>query len=271
MNDYEYRIMREMEDTFWWYVTLHRGVVEEVREAMTGRVGGRVLDAGCGTGGMLEQLRRAEPGWSCCGLDFSEGALAHARARGLEKLQQGSVDALPYEDSSFDVVMSLDVLYFAGVDEALAMQEFARVLKPGGVLVLNLPAFEALRGEHDTAVNGVRRYTPVRVREMIAASGLEHRRTWCWNLWLFLPVLSWRWLSRWRLAARNRISGQKAAKSDLTMPPKPVNALLKAVARLDFALCRSLRAPVGTSVFSVSRKPEQPQLNWQGNGPSGDR
>ncbi len=256
MNDYEYRIMREVEDSFWWYVTLHRAVVAEVQGAMAGRARGRVLDAGCGTGGMLERLRQTEPGWSCSGLDFSEGALAHARARGLVELRQGSVDALPYADESFDVVVSLDVLYFAGVDEARAMKEFYRVLKPGGVLVLNLPAFEVLRGEHDAAVHGVRRYTPARVRQMLSACALENQRTWCWNLWLFLPVLCWRWLSRWRLAARTRMAGEETAKSDLTMPPGPVNALLKAMARLDFALCRWIRAPLGTSVFSVGRKPE---------------
>jgi SAM-dependent methyltransferase len=254
MNDSEYRIMREVEDAFWWYVTLHRAVVVEVREAMAGRLGGRVLDAGCGTGGMLERLRQAEPGWSCCGLDFSEGALRHARARGLEELLEGRVDALPFKDASFDVVVSLDVLYFSGVDEARAMQEFSRVLKPGGVLVLNLPAFEALRGEHDAAVNGVRRYTPGRVEALLAGAGLETGRVWCWNFWLFLPILLWRQLGRVRLAGRSGKGRAAGAKSDLKLLPGPLNALLMAVARVDFRICRALRWRLGTSVFAVGRK-----------------
>src|SRR4029078_12981412 len=96
----------------------------------------RILDAGCGTGGMMEVLRREHPAWQISGLDFSPRPTEHTRQRGLTEVTQGSVDALPYADASFDAVVSLDVLYFDGVDEGKAMSEFDRVLKPGGGLRL---------------------------------------------------------------------------------------------------------------------------------------
>jgi SAM-dependent methyltransferase len=249
MNEHEYALMRQVEDSYWWYAALRESVDSEVKRRLAGNSQARILDAGCGTGGMMEVLRRENPAWQISGLDFSPQAIAHTRQRGFTDVTQGSVDALPYPDASFDAVVSLDVLYFDGVDEARAMSEFHRVLKPGGVLVLNLPAFDVLRGEHDVAVSGVRRYTPSRVRAMLSQCGLEALRVHCWNAWLFLPILAWRLLSRVRQSKR---SG--AAKSDLSMPPTLINKTLTALARIDMSLCRAIHSPLGTSVQAVARK-----------------
>ncbi len=250
MNEHEYALMRQVEDSYWWYATLRESVCAEVKAALGGKPDARILDAGCGTGGMMAVLQRENPASLISGLDFSFQALEHTRQRGFTELMHGSVDALPYADASFDVVVSLDVLYFEGVDETKAMDEFHRVLKPGGTLVLNLPAFEMLRGQHDVAVKGVRRYTPARVRELLAQSGLESLHVHCWNLWLFGPILCWRLLSR---VLHRR--GSAEAKSDLSMPPALLNSPLIALARLDMALCRAISSPLGTSVQAVAYKP----------------
>ncbi len=247
MNDHEYALMRRVEDSYWWYVVLRESVAAAVATQLAGKSAARILDAGCGTGGMMEVLRRENKAWQISGLDFSPQAIEHTRQRGFTDFTQGSVDALPYADASFDIVVSLDVLYFEGVDEITAMAEFRRVLKPGGALVLNLPAFDILRGEHDVAVKGVRRYAPSRVRDLVTQSGLEPVRVHCWNLWLFVPILCWRLLSRLRQSDE--------AKSDLSMPPAFLNSILVSIARLDMALCRAISSPLGTSVQAVARQP----------------
>jgi SAM-dependent methyltransferase len=249
MNDEEYDRMRQVEDSYWWYAVLRESVAGEVRDHLAGKPAASVLDAGCGTGGMMRVLQDAGPAWEISGVDMSLQALEHTRSRGFTKVTRASVDALPYADASFDVVVSLDVLYFEGVDDTKAMSEFHRVLKPGGMLILNLPAFEVLRGEHDRAVSGVRRYTPIQVHRLLEMSKMEVVRVHCWNAWLFIPILGWRLLSR-----TPRPNGRTRAKSDLCMLPPILNKALTALARVDMALCRIVRSPLGTSVHAVAIK-----------------
>jgi SAM-dependent methyltransferase len=244
MNAQEYHLMRQVEDSHWWYAVLRRFVAVELKQHLGGRDQVRILDAGCGTGGMMETLRRLEPSWHLTGLDVSALALEHTRQRGFADLVQGSADALPFADISFDVVISLDVIYFKGVDEVAAMSEIHRVLKPEGLLVLNVPAFEALRGRHDVAVSAARRYTPAGVSALLANAGFREFQCHCWNLWMFIPIFCWR---QW---SRNSIT----VRSDLFQPPSLLNALLVQLGHLDMTLCRALHSPVGTSILAVGCK-----------------
>src|SRR4051794_12376977 len=107
MNEHEYALMRQVEDSYWWYAVLRESVDSEAKAQLAGKPDARILDAGCGTGGMMEVLRREHPSWHVSGLDFSPQALEHPRQRGFTDLTQGSVDALPYLDASFDAVVSL--------------------------------------------------------------------------------------------------------------------------------------------------------------------
>lgn len=255
MKDREYMRMREMEDTHWWYAALHRSVAAELQAQFQGRELVRILDAGCGTGGMIEVLRNTNPAWQVAGLDISPTALSLTRQRGFDDLKEGSVDHLPYDNRMFDAVVSLDVLYFEGVDDTKALAEFRRVLKPDGLLVLNLPAFPAFRGAHDEAVSGARRYRPGQVRHMLVAAGFSEQRRHCWNLWLSLPVLCWRHLSRW--LRKSRTGG---ATSDLFSLPAPLNAIMEMICRVDMAFCRLVRMPFGISVLVVARRQVMRQL-----------
>jgi SAM-dependent methyltransferase len=249
MNDHEYALMRRVEDSYWWYAVLRESVANQVAAHLGSRTPARVLDAGCGTGGMMEVLRGRGPGWEIVGLDYSPHAIGHTRGRGFTNVSEGSINALPYADQSFDVVVSLDVLYFEGVNDVKAIAEFHRVLKPGGMLVLNLPAFAVLRGEHDRAVSGVRRYTPFGVREMLAQCNMEVVRVHCWNLCLFFPILGWRLLSRMRPSGNGA-----AARSDLSTLPVALNKALATLGRFDMAMCRAIHSPLGTSVQAVATR-----------------
>lgn len=246
--------MREVEDTYWWYSVLRGTVSRACTAALKGTPEARILDAGCGTGGMMKVLREKCPTWCLSGLDFSPHAVAHTRKRGFQDVRQGSVDDLPYESASFNLLYSLDVLYVGQVNEVKALAEFFRVLRPGAKIFLNLPAFDLLRGQHDVAVHGTRRYRPGRVKELLQDAGFEVERSHCWNLWLFLPVFTWRLASR--LSSPSDVS---QAKSDLSMPSGPVNRLLSTLGRWDAGVCDLLRSPLGTSVWAVARKPLKSQ------------
>ncbi|CAN5696227.1 class I SAM-dependent methyltransferase [soil metagenome] len=247
MQDREYDTLRQVEDTYWWYLALRKHVVTVLKHALVSRDTAVILDAGCGTGGMLQHLDQANPGWQLHGLDFSALALEHTRKRGFNNLIQGSVDAIPAPDASFDAIVSLDVLYHQAVDETKAVGEFLRILKPGGVLILNLPAFDFLAGSHDVAVEGARRYTENQLRKLLIKQGFEIEQLHYWNAWLFLPIMFWRIMTRF-------FSSNDKPASDLTHLPPIVNRALALLTKMDITLCRLLHLPFGTSVFAVARK-----------------
>lgn len=254
----EYDTMRTVEDRHWWYAVLRSLVVGTLAGRLPQR--GRLLDAGCGTGGTLEFLREKVGDLDMAGIDVSEKAVQHCCERGLTTVQRGSVEALPFADAAFDAVLSLDVLYHAGVNEAQALAEMHRVLRSGGLLVLNLPAFAGLRGTHDLAVGGARRYEAAQVRSLLEHSSLAVEKIQYWNAWLFLPLLVWRNLSRW---GTNDAADRG---SDLKLTPAWMSRLLAWLGRLDAELCHAWRIPFGSSVFAVARKNEfvtRRETAWQ--------
>lgn len=241
MDEREHDLLRRVEDRHWWHRVLRHQALRAVR---TAPCGAHVLDVGCGTGGMLSCLSEFE----AHGVDLSPHAVKLCHERGLQNVTQASAHELPFPDGRFDAVLSLDVLYHADVDESRALTEMRRVLKPGGMLALNLPAFECLRGAHDEAVRGVRRYKPCHVRSLLESHSLRVEMIHHWNAWLFLPLLTWRLWSR--LAA-----GKKAAAghSDLRVSLGRLNPLLFFAGCFDAWLCRLLRVPFGTSIFATAR------------------
>lgn len=235
MKPGQHQLMREVEDAHWWYQVLRGLVVAALqRHAQSGR---RLLDAGCGTGGMLAMLHA----WETHGCDLAAEAVELCRERGLHQVLVSSVHEMPYEDGIFDTVLSLDVLYHARVDPVRALAEMRRVLAPGGLLIVNVPAFECLRGAHDHAVEGARRYRLRSLIRLLAAQGFDIIEAHYWNAWLFLPLWLRRHLSR-------------AEAGDLALPPAWLNRVLASAGHADAALCRRLRIPFGSSAFLVARR-----------------
>lgn len=246
----EYKIMFEAEDTHWWYRGL-RGVMSTLLNLDRAvHKQPRVLDAGCGTGANLAALqqrgfRNGE------GFDLSPIALEFCSQRGLTRVCQGSIIDIPFADNSFDIVISCDVVTDAGTEnEMTAFQELYRVLKPGGRLFLSLPAHEFLRSEHDRAVAVARRVTRREVMRKLSSVGYHVRRATYWNAILFPVVVAVRLLRR-----ENEKDLQSAARSDIVVPPGPVNALLSGVMRLEQFLLRFVNLPFGSSVAVVAVKP----------------
>jgi len=244
MKPAEHDIMRAVEDRYWWYQALRRHVVNSLAPALPLF---SLLDAGCGTGGMLSAVREKFPEAELTGIDQSRHALDLAAAReNNAQLVQASVHELPFPEKKFDFVLSLDVWSHAGVDDALAAHESSRVLRPGGKLILNLAAFEFLKGVHDQAVDVDRRYTRRQVRTLLDGANFEIDRISYWNATLTPPIALLRWLSRRRPSAEER--------SDFRPLPSFVNTALQALAALELRASRHLSLPFGTSVFAVARK-----------------
>lgn len=245
MEQHEYRIMFELEDDYWWYVGLRDLLQSYLHKfkAIDSRT--LLLDAGCGTGALLSTLASyGEP----YGVDLSRDALAFSKKRGLKRIAQASTLQLPFASSQFDYVSSFDVLYHRDViNDVSALTEYYRVLRGGGKLFLNLPAFEFLRSEHDRAIHTARRYTRRQVREMVARAGFQIEKITYRNSLLFPLILVTRLLRRHK-------SALKPARSDLARLPGPVNRLLTGLLKLENALVRKIDFPVGSSIFCIAVK-----------------
>ena len=249
MDAVEYEKMYRFEESYWWY----RALRDRIDLALDAYAPGfhSLLDAGCGTGGVLLHLRERSASLRLVGLDLSAQALERCRARRLPLLARASVNDVAFRSACFDVVTSHDVLYFEAIDDERALAELSRVLAAGGILVLNLPAFECLRGAHDDFVKTRRRYTRADVVRLVRASGLEVVRATYWNAVLF-PAIA--------LVRRLRRSRAQVPESDLRPIAGWLNRMLYGLLRLEASWLRRGTLPFGTSVFCVARKPRHSVL-----------
>jgi SAM-dependent methyltransferase len=245
MERSEYAVMAAVEDRHWWYGGMRAIAAALLDPVYGGRRDLRILDAGCGTGGNALFLRRYG---AVVGIDLAAEAVALGGPRLPGVLARGSVLEIPFADASFDLVTSFDVLYHRAVaDEAEALRETRRVLRPGGRLLIRLPAYEFLRSKHDRAVHTRRRYTAGQARALLRSHGFTVERCSYINSLLFPLPLAQRLIER-------ALPALEQQESDLAMPSPLVNEVLRWPLAAEAAwLARGRSFPVGLSVICLSR------------------
>lgn len=233
--------MFELEDRYWWFVARRRLALSLLRD-VSPQPRPTVLDLGCGTGVVLGELELwAEP----VGVDFSPLALGFCKRRGLRRLIAARGERLPFRSASFDAVVALDILEHIPDDQA-AFREAFRVLKPGGALVLSVPAFRVLWGPHDVALMHQRRYRLGQVEGLLRSAGFEVRRI-SYSIFLLFPLVL-----LIRLAEKFKGGEPKAS---LPKVPGWLNSLLVGLQAIETGWIRRRRLPWGSSVVAVAVKP----------------
>ncbi|HEY5164742.1 MAG TPA: class I SAM-dependent methyltransferase [Acidimicrobiia bacterium] len=238
----EYTRIAAVEDDHWWYRNT-RAVMADLLGPWLG-ANQTILDAGCGPGGNGAWLARHG---EVAALDLAPEGLRFVRDRRPElNPVRASVTALPFPDGRFDVAVAVTVVYSVP-DDHLAVVELARVLRPGGALLLIEPAFRALRRAHDTTVHSVHRYRRAELAALASEAGLAVRRATYAYSFLTPPAAA---LS---VADRLRPRADRAAGSDVER--RWLDGLFEPLARLERRRLRHADLPFGTSAIVLATSP----------------
>ncbi|MGE3842829.1 MAG: class I SAM-dependent methyltransferase [Vicinamibacterales bacterium] len=232
----------------FWFRGFRQFVGPLLEEVAAGQPGALLLDCGCGTGVNLTLLRRYG---RAIGVDLTMRGLQFGRARGERLLGQADAACLPFPASRFDGLTSFDVLYSLDDEaELAAWREMARVLKPGGWLIVNVAALPILRGNHSVLALERRRYTKRLLLDRLSRSGFAPVRITYTNASLFPLVLAT------RLAQRLRGFAESAhdATAEIAVPHPLVNGTLSALLSLEARLLKHVSMPVGSSLLCLARK-----------------
>ena len=243
MQSHHYPILYQVEETHWWYVGRRRiiqSLVERIR-ALLNKSNPTILDVGCGTGAnlkMLATLGKAE------GVDISPQAVEFCRQRGLDSVKLGAAEQLPFENDSFDIVTSLDVIEHLD-DDVAGLREMRRVLRPDGHLLLFVPACMFGWGVQDDVSNQRRRYTLPSLLQAVEAAGFDVEWSSYANISFFLPVLVVRSVMRW-LGLR--------ADTEYGINISPMNGPFSRLFAAERYVFKGGKLPFGVSAVCIARR-----------------
>lgn len=244
MNAEMYALHEKYEETHWWFAARRRIVLHLLkRELGAARAPLRLLDVGCGAGGMLAHLRAFG---DVIGVDPSPDAVAYAAAKQTAEVRMGTLPhGLPLSATDrFDVITMLDVLEHVEEDVA-SLKTLHGLLQPDGLLLLTVPAYPFLWSGHDVVNEHKRRYTRALLHDRLVTAGFEIRTLSYYNTLLFPPIASVRLMQRWL--------GRSQGGTDLGPVPGPLNALLRSVFAAERHVVGSVPLPFGVSLIATAR------------------
>ena len=232
-----------IEQTQWWFTGRREAIHRLLKNMNKAR---SVLDIGCSGGLLIQELAAKYPHLDIYGIDVSEEAINQCRAAGLKNIFQMDATNPDLPKNYFDLIISSDCLEHIEND-SLALNNWFKLLSPGGSLLLFVPAFKQLWGPHDVINHHFRRYTSGELNHKIKQTGFEIQQSGYWNIALFFPALIGRSLKR-----MFNTGTEKA--DNLVNPPEWLNALLKGWLHLENKLLGKLRFPFGISTWCLAIK-----------------
>jgi ubiquinone/menaquinone biosynthesis C-methylase UbiE len=245
VNDAEYKTMFEIETSYWWFVARRR-LLSEVVAGLRRDPGKTVfLDVGCGTGLNCAVLSKFG---KVFGADSSPQALAFGDSRHIENLVLSKAEDLQFPDEMFDVLTAMDVLEHTDND-LTALKEMWRVTKPGGTLIVTVPAYGFLWSEHDEALQHRRRYSAHELRNKLTNAGFVVQRSTYFITTMFFPIF---FMRIWQNLTKTSLE----AKTSHVIFPKWLNSLLVGILDIERVYLRWSNLPFGVTILAVARKPD---------------
>jgi 2-polyprenyl-3-methyl-5-hydroxy-6-metoxy-1,4-benzoquinol methylase len=240
--DYKlHKTYQSVEQRHWWFVGRRKILYDVLKKHFPSRQA-KLLDVGCNSGVLVEKLQRR--GYDAWGTDISKEAIDAGKLRGVRNLMIAEGDRQPFEDGTFDCVLALDVIEHIEKDGD-ALIEFRRLLKPGGLLVVKVPAFMFMWGLQDEVAHHKRRYSKELLRTTIQSQGFEMVRLTYFNFFLFGPIALVRLLQKVYPPKRS---------SDFELNNPVSNWILMEVFLIESVLLRFVNLPFGVSLLAIAKK-----------------
>lgn len=251
MEKHEYKKMFSCEKNLWWYKNLRLFLKQELNKLIKQRQKKqiKILDAGCGTGGNLKMLQKI--GFKkTFGFDVSKKAISFCKKRELKNIKLGSINKIPFEKNSFDIVICINVLESQEVNLKKAFKELIRVLKPKGSLLLVLSAHQYLLSEHDLAVHSVQRFNKKKVLKYFSSS----KSKIVWQKYYFFFLFPFIAIIRILKNILFKLKGSKKPQSDVKKSVKWLNSLFYSITKKEADLAKYISFPWGSSLFVLIKK-----------------
>lgn len=248
MENDEYKISYDLEESYWWFVGKQFLMRDNLKKLAFNRgKNEKILDIGCGTGIVLKILEKFG---TAVGMEISREAIHFLRKRGLKLIACSDANqSIPFKSDTFSTITCLDVLEHLDNDFSL-LREAGRVCKPGGHIFLTVPAFNILWGVHDEALHHKRRYTLKQILKKIDPLDFIVIKASYYNICFFPLIFACRKINRF-------LSRKKYAQSDFFLPlPQWFNNILILFYTVELKLLRSFRFPFGVSLLLILQKPK---------------
>lgn len=246
MQKQEYEDMFHSEDTMWWYVGLRDAIYTTIKSL--GKKNLAILDAGCGTGKNSEFLLKN--GFKVKSIDLSDEAILLSKLRKIKAIQKASITKIPFKKDTFDVVICTDVLGALQSDDDTkqAISEFYRVLRKGGLVIIQCAALEWLRSQHDDVINFRKRYKRQELEQYFTNSHWTILKLSYRVFFMFLPIMLVKVIKKFTHKSHSN------SKTDQYVPPNTINTFLTAIQLLENKLFYKINLPIGSSLFIVAIK-----------------
>lgn len=236
--------MAEMEDTYWWYVGRSHIVRKQLQRHVKNPKQTKILNVGSGTGATVPLLERFG---QVTNVEVSDEAIALSKEKGITDIIKVDGIKLPIKTNSYDVVVAFDVLEHIEDDQG-ALKEWWRVMKPGGTLMITVPAYQWLWSGHDESLHHYRRYTVSELHRKANLAGFDVRKRSYAITFSFPLIVMYRFL--------NSLTSKKQRTSHVYLP-RPINWFFASILRVEGTVLEFINMPFGTSVLMVAQKPRR--------------
>jgi len=246
MNKNEYKTLHKLESTYWWHVGKNEIINRLIKKYIfPNNTRGKILDLGCGTGSLISQLQQYG---EVTGVDSSPEAIRYCRSHGINNLLLAKIETVRLPQNSFDLVTAFDLFEHVRFDEKM-MKKVYTLLKPGGYVLLSVPAHKFLWSEHDEALSHVRRYSKKELREKVLRSGFYITRLTYSIFFFFLPIYLFR-------TFQTLFIKSSYPKTSYILLPDRINAFLIRLLIVEASLIGKINLPMGVSLVCLGKKPE---------------